>query len=265
MEDLRRGKTEPSELCLCFDCGLKSQYDIALPVLDAYGIKAFWFLYTSVFENGVVAVEQHHHFRFFCFETVDRFYTAFFQAAAARLAERYEQGYAAFQKDGYLNWAPFYTREDRLYKYLRDRVMTDGEFNGVLQTMMDEMGYDVEQYRQILWLNRQEVQRLADTGHVIGMHTHTHPNEIGKLPYEEQLREYGTCRDILREITGQEITTMSHPCNSYNGDTLRVLRELSVEAGFRSDPDPRYHSRLELPRIDHAVWIRRHLEDRLWQ
>ena len=265
LEDFRRGKGNQTELCICFDCGLKSQYDIAYPVLDALGMKAFWFLYTSVFENGVVSVEQYHHFRFSCFETIDRFYSAFFQVASVELGERFEKGCRDFQKYGYLNWAPFYTEEDRLYKFLRDRVMTGEEFDGILHVMMEEAGYNVEDYRQVLWLNRDEVRHLAETGHIIGMHTHTHPNEIGRLSYEEQLWEYGTCQNILQEITGQNITTMSHPCNSYNSNTLRVLEKLGVEAGFRADRDPRFHSKYEIPRIDHAAWIREQKEILLWE
>ena len=265
LEDVRRRKEDPAELCLCFDCGLKSQYDIALPVLEEFGLKAFWFLYTSVLDGGIVTVEQVHHFRFSCFASVDRFYSVFFQAAADRLSDRFDSALSAFRRSGYLNWAPFYTEEDRLFKYLRDRVMTEEEFHAVLQRMMREAGYEVEAYRDLLWLSRDEVRHLSDTGHVIGMHTHTHPNEIGKLPYEAQLREYGTCQKILREITGQPVVSMSHPCNSYSGDTLRVLRELGVEAGFRADQDPRYRSALELPRIDHAAWIRQQKESVLWQ
>ncbi len=38
---------ENTDLCLTFDDGLLCQYDIALPVLNSYGLKAFWFIYTN--------------------------------------------------------------------------------------------------------------------------------------------------------------------------------------------------------------------------
>ena len=38
--------------CITFDDGLKSQFKIALPILEKYNIKAFWFVYTSIFDEN---------------------------------------------------------------------------------------------------------------------------------------------------------------------------------------------------------------------
>lgn len=265
LDNLQTGRSDPSEICLCFDCGLKSQYDIALPVLDAQGLKAFWFLYTSVFQGHIVPIEQYHHFRFFCFEDVNDFYLAFFQKLEACSPARFARGVDEFNRCGYLNWAGFYTREDRLFKFMRDKVLDTSEFDEIMQAMMRDADYDVSRHRHNLWLTPAEVRRLSDDGHIIGMHTHTHPNAIGSLSYEEQLLEYRTNQQILREITQKPVRCMSHPCNSYNTDTLRILRELGIEAGFRADRNPNYHSRYELPRIDHSEWIRSHRELKIWQ
>ena len=40
------------DLCLTFDDGIKSQIDLALPILKKYQIKAFFFIPSSIFSNN---------------------------------------------------------------------------------------------------------------------------------------------------------------------------------------------------------------------
>ena len=50
--------------------------------------------------------------------------------------------------------------------------------------------------------------------------------------------------------------TVSHPSNSYNNDTLSILRNLKIEIGFRSNMENHLFSEFEFPREDHANIIK---------
>ena len=50
-EKFKKNKLKENEVCLTFDDGIKSQIDVALPVLEDLKIKSFFFVYTSLF-NG---------------------------------------------------------------------------------------------------------------------------------------------------------------------------------------------------------------------
>ena len=43
---------------------------------------------------------------------------------------------------------------------------------------------------------------------------------------------------------------MAHPCNSYNADTLDILKGMGIETGFRATMGDGYTSRLEYARKD---------------
>ena len=45
------GKLEESDVCITFDDSLRSQVEIALPILRKHDITAFWFIYSSIFED----------------------------------------------------------------------------------------------------------------------------------------------------------------------------------------------------------------------
>ena len=72
-ERVSNGCREENTVCLCFSCGLRSQYDIALPVLEQRGIKAFWMLYSNMLTGADVLIEIYHHFRFMLFQTWKNF------------------------------------------------------------------------------------------------------------------------------------------------------------------------------------------------
>jgi hypothetical protein len=54
-------------------------------------------------------------------------------------------------------------------------------------------------------------------------------------------------------LTGATPLAMSHPCNSYDERTLRILRKLGIQLGFRSNmAETEATDDLTFPREDHA-------------
>ena len=98
------------------------------------------------------------------------------------------------------------------------------------------------------------------------MHSHTHPTLIEKLEFEEQLKEYNVNKKKLSEILNidnKEIKYMSHPCGSYNKNTLEILNSLNIEIGFKNIINVEKskgmkkvnNSNLEIARYDHALIV----------
>ena len=50
-EKLKKKKLKNNDVCFTFDDAIKSQIDVALPVLEDFKIKSFFFVYTSIYEN----------------------------------------------------------------------------------------------------------------------------------------------------------------------------------------------------------------------
>lgn len=249
------GETDENAICLCFNCGLRSQYDIALPILEKYNIKAFFMLYTKMITEQYVEIEVYHHFRFYAYKSIDEYYADFFEMAKKEFGDNWESIIAAFEEEGYLKWASYYTYQDRLHKYIRDRISKD-IYDKIIQRMMELKRYSPREHRPLMWISEEKIKKLSNDGHMIGLHTHSHPYDIGSLSYEEQLKEYKTNKDVLEKIINKRIVSMSHPCNSYNQTTLRVLNELNIKIGFRANDDGMIRSNLELPSIDHATILK---------
>lgn len=86
------------------------------------------------------------------------------------------------------------------------------------------------------FLNAEEARHLQSCGHVIGSHSHTHPDIFKGIPYEQMLTEWRTSCDILSDVLGTPCVTASVP----GGDVSRRVFQSANEAGikflFTSDP-----------------------------
>lgn len=251
------GKLRPADTCVTFDDALLCQYDVAKPVLDELGVRAFWFIYTSVFEGTVEKLELFRYFRSTAFGDMDEFYHAFFNEVEGRLGARYSDLWNRFDPTAYLPHSPFYTPSDRWFRFLRDQVLGQQTYFSIIESMIDAANFDRNQAAMNLWLRAEQVRELADDGHVIGLHSHTHPTTMGKLPRDEQLREYSSNAEHIHALTGKPARAVSHPCNSYNHSTLDLLSDLEIKIGFRADIAPvSGRGPLEYCREDHANLLR---------
>jgi peptidoglycan/xylan/chitin deacetylase (PgdA/CDA1 family) len=246
------------DLCLTFDDNLRCQFDVALPVLRRHGITAFWFVYTSVFEGNLERLELYRLFRTLYYPTVNRFYDAFFEAVfASGHGPMVRTRLDGFQPADFLREFPFYTNADRSFRFVRDEVLGESRYFHVMDEMMALSGVDARELSRELWMDEAALQALHGEGHVVGLHSHTHPTRLGGLSAEQQRIQYATNHAVLSGILGEKPTTMSHPCNSYSADTEPILRSLGIRMGFRANLAQAHYGMLEHPREDHANLLKR--------
>jgi len=78
------------------------------------------------------------------------------------------------------------------------------------------------------FLSRSAIRELASRGHLIGSHSHTHPDIFRDLPANRMLAEWRTSRDVVADVLGARCLAASVP----GGDiSTRVLHAASV-AGY---------------------------------
>lgn len=245
-------KLEQGDLCLTFDDGLLCQREIALPVLDAYNLKAFWFVYSSVFEGHMENLEIYRLFRTKYFESITDFYNIFFETTQISL-DPYKEEIETMRKQ-----FPFYSTHDIQFRILRDRVLGKRNYETVMDGLMEKYHCNRAELSKNLWMDNEDLKFLSQEGHQIGLHSYSHPTKLEELSYHEQFEEYRKNINHLKQVCGQKPQTMSHPCNSYNDNTLAILRKLGIDLGFKSNMYSHNMGKglgphlLEIAREDHA-------------
>jgi peptidoglycan/xylan/chitin deacetylase (PgdA/CDA1 family) len=89
------------------------------------------------------------------------------------------------------------------------------------------------------FLTKEDIRQLHARGHVIGSHSHTHPNICYNLSRSEMLEEWQRSCEILAEIVGQRLRAASVPGGDMNGETIATAAEAGIEFLFTSEPTPR--------------------------
>jgi len=261
LEKFKKNKLRDNEVCLTFDDTIKCQIDIALPVLEELKIKSFFFSYTSIFEGNPDNLEYFRYFRMNYFNSVNEFYDDFYKFLDIDLKSFFKKNNETIKKKKikFLH----YSIEDIKFRLVRDIFLTKSQYEKTMFQMFKEKKFNYKDFSKKLFFQKNDLKKLDNLGHLIGLHTHNHPTLLEKLDYDEQRYEYEKNLSSISNILNKpqnEIKCMSHPCGSYNNDTLEILKELGIELGFKQimnfEPEKGMkrvnNSFLEIAREDHA-------------
>ena len=260
-EKFKQNKLKNNEVCLTFDDAIKCQIDIALPVMEELKIKSFFFVYTSIFEGKPDNLEFFRYFRMNYFNSVEEFYDNFYKFLDKDLKSFFEKNREKIEKKKIK--FPHYSIEDIKFRLIRDNFLSKSQYEEIMFLMFNEKKFNHKDFSKKLFFQKNDLQTLNNQGHIIGLHSHSHPTLLEKLSYDEQKNEYKKNLSLLSNILDKpknEIKSMSHPCGSYNNVTLEVLKELGIELGFKQimtierekSMKKVNNSFLEIARQDHA-------------
>jgi hypothetical protein len=140
-----------------------------------------------------------------------------------------------------------------LFRFLRNEVLGVDNYEELMLHLMELKGFSPDSVIDKLWMSDPNLKELSRLGHLVGLHSTTHPIQMSKLSKHKQCVEYGENFEHLTSVVG-EVSCMSHPCGDYNEDTLKVLENLGIRIGFRSNfAVSTIRSKFEVPRQDHAI------------
>ena len=265
-EKFKKNKLKENEVCLTFDDVVKCQIDIALPILEELKIKSFFFAYTSVFEGKPDNLEVFRYFRMNYFDNIEEFYNSFYKVLDKDLKTFFEDNNEKIKSNK--KKFPHYSIEDIKFRLVRDVFLTNNQYQEKMFLMIKEKQFHYKDFYAKLFFQKDDLIRLDSLGHLVGLHSHSHPTLIEKLNYDEQKNEYEKNLSLISIILDKpknEIKCMSHPCGSYNADTLEILKELGIELGFKQimtiekekGMKKVNNSFLEIAREDHAEIYKR--------
>jgi len=265
-DKLRNNKLKKNEVCLTFDDAIKSQVDIALPVIEDLRIKSFFFVYTSIFEGKPDLLEVFRYFRMNFFDSVDQFYLNFYEILDENLSDFFKS--KKMKISSIKRRCPHYSYEDIKFRLIRDIYLDKTQYEKIMIDMMKERKFKFEKFYSILFFNKDDLKKIDALGHLVGLHSHSHPTSLEKLNYDKQKNEYKKNLSLISKILNKphnKIEYMSHPCGSYNANTLKILRELNISLGFKQtmkfEPERNMkkinNSLLEIAREDHSMIFKR--------
>lgn len=98
------------------------------------------------------------------------------------------------------------------------------------------------------FLDAGEIRHLRQSGHIVGSHSHTHPDIYRELEWERMVVEWRQSSDILAQILGEPCLSGAVPGGEISDAVLRSADRAGLRYLFTSEPWLR-------PRIVGGCWI----------
>lgn len=164
--------------------------------------------------------------------------TSGFQRAAAW---PYKHTWAAFAShlDGIasLAWSPPLVSDLAIRRAGRQVLLTFDDGGKSALTVAEELarrGWSAHFFvvtgriGQLRFLDPGEIRHVRQCGHLVGSHSHTHPDIFRRQSWEQMLREWTISADILANLLGEPCIAASVP----GGDLSRMVVRSAAAAGF---------------------------------
>jgi len=98
------------------------------------------------------------------------------------------------------------------------------------------------------FLAREEIRRLADDGHLIGSHSHSHPDIFRELTPARMAEEWRVSIDVLSQLLGAPCDVGSVPGGDISPRVLASAGPAGLRHLFTSEPEVR-------PRMVEGCWV----------
>jgi len=259
-KNYKKGYIKKNQMCITFDDGLRSQFEIAFPVMQDLNIKGFFFIPSSIFSDELKILETVKYFKENFYQTVDEYYEDFFiklkdfedlDLIKNKVKKNYKKLIIVKKK------FPFYSFKDIEYRFVRDYLVSKKVFEKTNLSLFKKNKFNYKKIKNMFFMSKNNLKLLIKNGNQIGLHSHSHPTKISNFSYKKQLYEYSKNKIILEKIINKKISSMSHPCNKYNNDTLKILTKLNISTGFLANKNLNFKKKVKnnnflIPREDAA-------------
>ena len=227
-------ETNNKKICLTFDDGLKCQYDIALPILEEFKIKSFFFVFTYPHEKTDLTIETIRYFRYKYFLNQKLFYKTLFRNIEDVKSVKLNKLNLFNEKiiSHYKKHSPYYNLLDIKFKILRDNFLTNLEYNQIIASMIKQKKIDLKKLNKKLYMSKKEIKKISDLNHMVGLHSHYHNHKIHEHSYMQEFKDYKKNKLILEKIIKKKIITCSYPFGNFTINSEKILKKLKIKYAF---------------------------------
>lgn len=247
-----KDKLPEKALLLTFDDGYADNYNVAMPILEEYGVQGSFFIPGKTFTTHQLL-------------DVNKIHYVLASANIYNLVEdlKKEMDYYRGQE---FQYAP---TEELFAKYAvasRFDIKETVFVKQMLQTVLPEklrniissklfakyVGVTEEQLAYELYMSEEQIRTMKRHGMFIGIHGYDH-YWLGNLPVEQMENDISLALDALDEFVDRKQWVMNYPYGNYNKDVLAYISKQGACLGLTTEvrlADIDKDNPLELPRLD---------------
>ena len=203
----------PRAVAVTFDDGFADNYDVAMPVLERYGVPATFYVMVDAVQNGVVP--------WYC-----RLRYAFHQTA--RVEWKDPENQQALRLSSPEERQIALGRAWDIGATLTGSVQED--FIQRVEKSLDTKPVNAPHGFMMTW---DQVRSMRKAGHTVGAHTLSHPNVAQVSAADARSEIVGSKKRIEHEL-GESVEHFSYPHPALNPQWSKQTLNITREAGFKT-------------------------------
>lgn len=223
-----------------FDDSLKSQYHIAMPILNKFRLKGIFFMNTFQFDNTYNYNEISKFFIKKYYKNLNTFTKEFLNILGTNFK------FSNMDIKSIKLKSPFYSTDEVKIRIVR--LKNNNLYNKTLKKMFKINKFNYKKFQKKIFMNKKEILNLSKK-HYVGLHTHSHYFNFDKLDKKKQYKEISKNKQILEKIINKKIDLISYPIGKFNNLTLKILKNMKISYGFLNTIKNE-KSNLKIPRLN---------------
>lgn len=245
-------KLPEKALLLTFDDGYADNYNVALPILEEYGVQGSFFIPGKTFMTHQLL-------------DVNKIHYVLASANIYNLVEdlKKEMDYYRGQEFQYASTEELFAKyavasrfdikETVFVKQMLQTVLPEKLRNIISSKLFAKyVGVTEEQLAYELYMSKEQIRTMKRHGMFIGIHGYDH-YWLGNLPVEQMENDISLALDALDEFVDRKQWVMNYPYGNYNKDVLAYISKQGACLGLTTEvrlADIDKDNPLELPRLD---------------
>lgn len=247
-----KDKLPEKALLLTFDDGYADNYNVAMPILEEYGVQGSFFIPGKTFTTHQLL-------------DVNKIHYVLASANIYNLVEdlKKEMDYYRGQEFQYASTEELFAKyavasrfdikETVFVKQMLQTVLPEKLRNIISSKLFAKyVGVTEEQLAYELYMSKEQIRTMKRHGMFIGIHGYDH-YWLGNLPVEQMENDISLALDALDEFVDRKQWVMNYPYGNYNKDVLVYISKQGACLGLTTEvrlADIDKDNPLELPRLD---------------
>lgn len=247
-----KDKLPEKALLLTFDDGYADNYNVAMPILEEYGVQGSFFIPGKTFTTHQLL-------------DVNKIHYVLASANIYNLVEdlKKEMDYYRGQEFQYASTEELFAKyavasrfdikETVFVKQMLQTVLPEKLRNIISSKLFAKyVGVTEEQLAYELYMSKEQIRTMKRHGMFIGIHGYDH-YWLGNLPVEQMENDISLALDALDEFVDRKQWVMNYPYGNYNKDVLAYISKQGACLGLTTEvrlADIDKDNPLELPRLD---------------
>jgi peptidoglycan/xylan/chitin deacetylase (PgdA/CDA1 family) len=251
-ENKNQGILPENALLLTFDDGYIDHYQFAFPVLKENGVQGSFFIPGKTFaENTLLDVNKIHFI--LASANIDHLLEDVYKLLDYYRGNEFNIPFNEELFSKYAEANRFDSKEVIFVKRILQTVLPERLRNIITSNIFEKyVGLPEEKFSRELYMNREQIKLMKDSGMFIGIHGYDH-YWLGNLEKEQIQQDISKALDTMDEFIDRKSWVMNYPYGSWSDDVVDYISKNGCKLGLTTDvriADIRMDNPYKIPRLD---------------